>query len=148
MVVTSNFFKIALFSKVYGERTVLIDKDDYALVSSSNWSITRNRYKLYARQTIWPRDQMHRVILGFTRGDRTIVDHINGDSLDNRRSNLRLVSPRGNALNSERSRDATMIHQRFNRFRIDTSINGKRFIASFRTREEAEEALRRLRDEI
>lgn len=35
----------------------------------------------------------HRVILGLTHGDGRIGDHINGDKLDNRRANLRVVTP-------------------------------------------------------
>jgi hypothetical protein len=35
---------------------------------------------------------MHRRILGLSRGDPLESDHINGDRLDNRRSNLRAVT--------------------------------------------------------
>ena len=35
---------------------------------------------------------MHRQILGLSYGDGKIVDHINRDGLDNRRSNIRIVS--------------------------------------------------------
>jgi hypothetical protein len=57
---------------------------DYNLVSCT-WG--ENRGKILSR-----------VIMGVT--DRTrYVDHINGDPLDNRRENLRIVTPRENALN-------------------------------------------------
>lgn len=36
---------------------------------------------------------LHRWILGLEAGDPRIGDHINGDVLDNRRSNLRVVTP-------------------------------------------------------
>jgi hypothetical protein len=42
---------------------------------------------------------MHREILGLEHGDPTEVDHRNGDPLDNRRQNLRVVSRAENAQN-------------------------------------------------
>lgn len=49
---------------------------------------------------------LHRVILGVL--DRSVlVDHINGNGLDCRRGNLRIVSPRENMWNMRRRRDNT-----------------------------------------
>lgn len=42
---------------------------------------------------------MHRLILSASDGD--VVDHINGDGLDNRRSNLRIVTIQQNAFNQK-----------------------------------------------
>lgn len=42
---------------------------------------------------------LHRWLLGLTRGDGMIGDHINGDRLDNRRANLRVVTPGGSSQN-------------------------------------------------
>lgn len=42
---------------------------------------------------------LHRWILGLERGNRLIGDHINGDPLDNRRANLRAVTPSGSSQN-------------------------------------------------
>jgi len=44
-------------------------------------------------------EQLHRVVLGLTHGDALEADHINGDKLDNRRSNLRVVTHRENLQN-------------------------------------------------
>lgn len=44
--------------------------------------------------------RMHRVVMGEgpKPKDGTVVDHINGDSLDNRRENLRVINERDNGL--------------------------------------------------
>ncbi|MGL4809474.1 MAG: HNH endonuclease [Giesbergeria sp.] len=42
---------------------------------------------------------LHRRILGCSPGDRSVVDHINRNKLDNRRGNLRLVTPSESSAN-------------------------------------------------
>jgi hypothetical protein len=64
---------------------VLIDDDDYNLIKGINWWISVKKYTRYARNK---KGMMHRVILGLM--DKNIlVDHKNGNGLDNRRANLR-----------------------------------------------------------
>lgn len=67
----------------------LIDEDDEPLVLPHKWFAQRIRDRWYAgrnfkRETGWGVLHMHRLL-----SDADIVDHINGDGLDNRRSNLR-----------------------------------------------------------
>lgn len=71
----------------------LVDEDDAALVGQFKWNARPNRNGMvwYAARTVWIPDgqrfitqRMHSLITGFAQ-----TDHINGDGLDNRRSNLR-----------------------------------------------------------
>jgi hypothetical protein len=50
---------------------------------------------------------MHRQILGLSVGDRRYVDHINGDKLDNRKANLRIVTPQQSAQNTSPRRNSS-----------------------------------------
>lgn len=134
----------------FGEQTVLLDQDDFDRVGQYTWCVIYRRPGLFHamrkenKKTVF----MHRFILNLHSGDPD-VDHINGNGLDNRKENLRLASPRMNALNSDRSRNAKIIEAHGNRFRVRPFVNGKRtFIGSFTTYEEAEQAVRRYKDGI
>lgn len=50
---------------------------------------------------------MHRVVMGVGYGDDIIVDHINRQHLDNRRSNLRLVTTAQNSQNRSKKAPAS-----------------------------------------
>lgn len=75
-----------------------VDEEDLALVKNYRWyPTTSKRSKTYAYVMIGRRSiRMHRMIMGHPVED---VDHINGDSLDNRRANLRTCEPFQNVAN-------------------------------------------------
>lgn len=73
----------------------LIDAADAADVLSYRWY--RANDTGYALRAKWQDGRtrkvyLHRHLLGLERGDRRQVDHVNRDRLDNRRSNLRVVT--------------------------------------------------------
>jgi len=88
-------------------KVALVDDEDYELVSKYKWYAhwdkhTRSFYadttiQLPSRKRI--RLSMHRLILGLEFGNKKQTDHINHDTLDNRRSNLRIVTTAQNQHN-------------------------------------------------
>lgn len=80
------------------DSVAILDEDDYKLVSSYNWWLTKQGYAYTqtcvknVRTTIL----MHRLIM--QPGDKE-VDHANGDKLDNRRANLRYCTRSQNNAN-------------------------------------------------
>jgi hypothetical protein len=87
-----------------GEQFAVIDAADVETVSAYRWGRTRSTGKCYAisriklpdgrRQNVF----MHRLIL--KPMPNSLVDHVNGDTLDNRRTNLRQCSHAENMRNT------------------------------------------------
>lgn len=83
---------------------VLVDAADLGLVNRYKWTADVRKKKsstsVYAFRTNEEKttEYLHRYIMGAKDSDLT-VDHINGNTLDNRRSNLRVVSYSSNCQN-------------------------------------------------
>ncbi len=93
--------KIPLSTNKYASHA-LVEKADALLVSTYKWvacKITNTLYVLRKEKigSRWKTIYMHRAILGLKKGE--IADHINGNGLDNRRSNLRKCTKMGNNKN-------------------------------------------------
>ena len=76
----------------------MVSDEDYDRVVSDRWSFGKPYVKRTFRSdgkfhTLY----LHRVILNAPKG--MMVDHVNGDKLDNRRENLRLCTSKQNAYN-------------------------------------------------
>lgn len=82
---------------------ILFDLEDYDKIKDYSWYVQKhNRTGLYKTATATIKGKgtkMHRVILGLDDSS-IIVDHINRNALDNRKSNLRFCTMRENSYNS------------------------------------------------
>lgn len=89
--------------------TCYIDKEDEELVRQYKWSIKFYSDKIYyaVANTKTPEGKkstitMHRLImLGIDSDSKVVIDHLNGDGLDNRRANLRLADHVTNGQNRQ-----------------------------------------------
>lgn len=82
----------------------IVDDDDWLELASYNWFYV-NGYAARNSARHTPRTYMHRVIINAPDGVQ--VDHINHNTLDNRRSNLRLCTHAENARNHKIARNNT-----------------------------------------
>lgn len=127
----------------------IIDREDFQLVANFKWSaVFKYKNFAYARSVfrkekgsrqsaIW----MHRLIVGNPKG--MYVDHANRETLDNRKSNLRICTSSQNQANSRLEHESKTGYrgvQKCGRLRYSTRmmVNRKNtYLGSFDTPEEA-----------
>ena len=122
-------------------KVAIVDNSDFEWLSAHKWHYAYG----YAVRAVGPRDRtqwMHREILGTPEG--MFTDHINGDKLDNRRSNLRVCSSsenmcnRGAQSNSTSGIKGVSWDNRSTKWRASIQLNGrKKHVGYFDTMEEA-----------
>ena len=79
-------------------KVAIVDDADFAWLSQMKWYAKEGTRTFYAVTMVGRRHvPMHRLIMGSPKGKD--IDHINGDGLDNRRSNLRVCSRSENLMN-------------------------------------------------
>ena len=120
----------------------LIDDEDAEFVNQWSWRMLPKLYVCRsdgARRTVY----LHRALLGLERGDRRQADHINRDRLDNRRSNLRIVTAAQNRQNVRATGGYSVFrgvtfHRGERKWQAQAQLNGKHTtIGRFSTEEAA-----------
>src|ERR1700761_3055809 len=86
--------------KLKGGEICLVDDDDFDLVSGYKWYLSHGKNTNYARSKSQRPNHvaMHRLILNLT-DPKQIVDHIDGNGLNNVRKNLRICTVGQNLCN-------------------------------------------------
>jgi len=70
---------------------------------------------------------MHRLILGLDDSDKRQCDHVNGDGLDNRDENLRIVSASQNMINRYAGNNRGLRKRRNGRYSVRIKVRGTEY---------------------
>jgi hypothetical protein len=129
------------------ECAAIIDVCDLHLVKNFNWHVNKAGGVLYAARNSYKNKThkkilMHRVILDMKFGE--MIDHINGNGLDNRRCNLRAATKSENAQNQGLSSKNTSgykgvtFHKKDKKWYARICLNKKsKYLGSFETAQSA-----------
>lgn len=85
--------------KLTREFVAIVDDDDFEWLSKFRWQVNISGNPRATRNVVEKMIYMHREIIRARHHE--IVDHINGNGLDNRKENLRLVNSQQNSWNSK-----------------------------------------------
>lgn len=128
----------------------LVDDEDFEKLNSYKWYATKNGTKYYASKggtmlngKSLKKVYMHRFILN--NPTRLVVDHIDGNSLNNQKFNLRQCTKRQNSLNQGKNSNNKSGYKGVCYFKgvfiAQISINKKNtYLGRFKTKDEAYEA--------
>lgn len=100
----------------------LVDDEDFEEVAQRPWHILKVRHHLYAVRRRPITLLMHTFITGWK-----LVDHINGNGLDNRRQNLRPANQTQNHANSRKRKNTTSPYKG-----VTWSRSGSKWMSSIR----------------
>ena len=127
IVIYDDYAEIVIYNRQHEEiGRALIDIEDIDKVSKYKWCLNGDGY-VYNNKV----GRLHRYLM--SPSDNKIVDHINHNKLDNRKSNLRICSIQQNSMNSskQKRRNTTSKYKgcywekKRNKWRAQIKINGK-----------------------
>lgn len=136
----NKFRKIKLTQGKY----TIVDADDYEWLSQYKWCAhKKGRGYFYAeRRNKHKTDSIHRLVINVPKNMQ--VDHINGDTLDNRKENLRICSRWQNSRNRKKQKKPSsskykgVIWDGESRWRAKIVVNKRKInLGGYLTEEEA-----------
>jgi hypothetical protein len=139
-----NYCELVMTTPKMGRVTAIVSIEDIEKIRAIHWRPVSYGGRVYAVGKDRPLISLHRFLLD---NPVSYVDHINNNSLDNRRENLRLATPSQNAMNKKMRSDnrtgfpGVRFVWRQNRYHARIGVGGKRIsLGYFKTAEEAHDA--------
>lgn len=124
------------------DRQTIVDDEDYEELSKYKWHTANGYVVRHVSSKPDIREYMHRAVNKTPVG--LVTDHINGDKLDNRRSNLRAATVSQNGANTLKRRSygnfskGVSLHRKTGLWRARLQVKGKPVMCKyFKTPEEA-----------
>lgn len=106
-VINEKYAEMIIESKIHGVIKVKIDKEDLEKCSKLTWHYAKNKDSKYIQSRIKGKMiKLHRYIMNVEYSN-ILVDHINRNTLDNRKLNLRLCDYKENSFNKSIRKDNT-----------------------------------------
>jgi hypothetical protein len=125
----------------------MVDDEDYDFVSQYRWITLKKLHTTYARATQSNKSvYLHRLIMGLDYGDKRVVNHIDGNGLNNQRENIEICSHTYNnqSINKPNTNKGNIWYYKkciIKPYRATIIINKVRHSKYFATEEEAKQLI-------
>ena len=129
-------------------KLAIIDAEDYPKIMKHRWHAQKHRNTFYATTNIQMNGgslRMHQILIPYDTS--YMVDHANGNGLDNRKSNLRQATAaqngwnRGKQINNTSGFKGVCLHKASKKWAAEITLNGKQtHLGLFETPQEASNA--------
>src|SRR5258705_13379826 len=119
------------------KQVALVDLEDFDRVNQYKWCFVKHGYAVReaSKKEGAKRIYMHRFIMSAPKDLE--VDHINGNGLDNRKGNLRIVTSEQNKWNKHNKISGINYHKRDNLWISRITTNGKKKCKYFKNKGDA-----------
>lgn len=134
----NNYAEVVLYNRKQEEiARTLIDLEDIDKISKYKWSLSTKKYARCESKKLF----LHNLIMNITTEDNKndkFVDHINGNPLDNRKSNLRILSKSENNFNKHIKVKGYYQDPKSGKYIASIKVKGKRiYLGRFINEEDA-----------
>jgi len=130
IIVSKDYAEIALYNnKCERVATTKIDSEDVPIVRKYKWYLDKDGYAFNSKNSL----QLHRLLMNPPKNK--IIDHIDRNSLNNRKNNLRITTQKVNRMNTC-AKGITWDKFR-NKWTAQLRLDGKNYQKRFNTKEKA-----------
>jgi hypothetical protein len=126
-----------------------VDDEDYERINAFKWRANVHKCGVYATRAHWlgggkyKTVHMHRQILGLPQNREKIVDHIDGNPLNNTKANLRICTYQQNNANSRGKSETRGVRVYRGKWEASITVNRKTlYIGRYSELEQASSAYR------
>lgn len=111
-IIYEDYVELCITGSKQGDFKTYFDIEDYEMIKQYKWLVNKFRgSKTYSNYYIVNKhgNFLHRIIINAPKGK--VVDHIDGDSMNNRKANLRICTIRDNSKNNKIHKDNKSGHK-------------------------------------
>lgn len=154
--IINNIVEIYVDSPKHGIHKFLVDLEDFYKINGHTWRVKLDNNKFYVAAHIktelgYKYGLLHRMITDCPKGK--VIDHINGNTLDNRKSNLRICTNSENLQNlltPAKNNTSGILNATWNesrkKWRVALRVNGKTInIGTYKYKSTAKKAAKEAR---